>query len=121
MSDTPSFLELQQMRTEAERLRDEAAEDRKAAAADREAAAYDRGQAERSLREKQTIEASVAKREKALKQAGEPEFLARMAAADKALAEAKALKADYDAAKHGAARALVEINEREKRERSEAA
>jgi hypothetical protein len=99
----------------------EAAATKKAAEQDLEAARYERGQADRSLREIQVLEASIAKREQALKQAGEPAFLARIAAADKALAEARALKADYDAAKHGAARALVEINEREKRERSEAA
>jgi hypothetical protein len=101
--------------------RDEAEQIKKAAEQDLEAARYERGQADRSLREIQVLEASIAKREQALKQAGEPEFLARLAAADKALAEAKALRADYDAAKHGAARALVEINEREKREGSEAA
>ena len=101
--------------------RDEAEQIKKAAEQDLEAARYERGQADRSLREIQVLEASIAKREQALKQAGEPAFLARIAAADKALAEARALKADYDAAKHGAARALVEINEREKRERSEAA
>jgi hypothetical protein len=95
---------------------DEAEQIKKAAEQDLEAARYERGQADRSLREIQMLEASIAKREQALKQAGEPDFIARMAAADKALAEAKALKADYDAAKHGAARALVEINEREKRE-----
>ena len=117
----PSFLEVEQMHAEAERMRDEAAADRKAAAADREAAEYARGQAEHRHREIMQTEASIAKREQALKQAGEPEFLARMAAADKALAEAKALKADYDAANHGAAIALVQINEREKAERSAAA
>jgi hypothetical protein len=101
--------------------RDEAEQIKKVAEQDLEAARYERGQADRSLREIQVLEASIAKREQALKQAGEPAFLARVAAADKALAEARTLKADYDAAKHGAARALVEINEREKRERSEAA
>jgi hypothetical protein len=92
----------------------EAATMKKAAEADLQKAEYARGQADRSLREIQVLEASIAKREQALKQAGEAAFLARIAAADKALAEARA-------AKHGAARALVEINEREKRERSEAA
>jgi hypothetical protein len=106
----------------AQRLRDEAAElnaaaDKKLAEAD-----YKFGQADHRRREIAAIEKSIAERERALKQAGEPEFLARVAAADKALADAKALKADYNAVKHGAAQALVEINEREKRrERSEAA
>jgi hypothetical protein len=70
-----------------QRLRDEAAADRKAAAADRESAAVDRGQIEHRHREMVQLEASIAKREQALKQAGEPAFLARIAAADKALAE----------------------------------
>jgi hypothetical protein len=121
MSDTPSFTELQQMHAEALRMRDEAAADRKAAAADRETAEYERGQAARDRREIADIEKSVAKREKALKQAGEPAFLERVAAADKALAEAKALKADYDAAKHGAMLALQSIDAREKAERAAAA
>jgi hypothetical protein len=98
-----------------------AEEKEKAAAQDRAAAEYAQGQAERSLREKQILEASIAKREQALKQAGEPAFLARVAAADKALAEARTLKADYDAAKHGAAIALQQINERERQEREQSA
>jgi hypothetical protein len=116
MSDDES-LELKLARA----ARDEAEQHRKAAAKDLAEAQYLREQAARDRNEIAEIEKSVAKREKALKQAGEPEFVARLAGADKALTEAKALKADYDAAKHGAARALVEINEREKRERSEAA
>jgi hypothetical protein len=102
----------------AQRLRDEAAEDRKAAAADREAAATDRAQIEHAKRTMENLEASITRREKALKQAGEPAFLAREKAVADQLKELKALKADYDAVKHGAARALVEINEREKREQA---
>ena len=105
----------------ARQARAEAEQHRKAAEKDLSEAQYLRDQAARDRAEIAEIEKSVAKREKALKQAGEPEFLARMAAADKALAEAKALKADYDAAKHDAAIALVQINEREKAEQSEAA
>jgi hypothetical protein len=96
----------------------EAAATKKAAEQDLEAARYERGQADRSLREIQTLEASIAKREQALKQAGEPAFLARMAAADKALADAKKLMADYDKEKHAAAISLNQINEREKREQA---
>jgi hypothetical protein len=99
----------------------EAEQLKKAAEKDRAAAEYELGQIEHRHRELMRLEASITRREQALKQAGEPAFLARMAAADKALAEAKAIKADYDAAKHGAARALVEINEREKREQQSAA
>jgi hypothetical protein len=120
-SDIPSYTELQQARAVAERLAQEAAADRKAAAADREAAAYDRGQAEHRLR---TAEATLRAAEECkrwLEQHDEARVRAIVAAADKALAEAKALKADYDAAKHGAAIALQQINEREKREQSAAA
>jgi hypothetical protein len=96
--------------------REEGEQLRKEATADLEAARYERGQIEHAKRAMEQLDASIRRREEALRSAGEPEFLARMAAADKALAEAKAIKADYDSAKHGAARALVEINEREKRE-----
>ena len=96
----------------------EAAATKKAAEQDLEAARYERGQADRSLREIQTLEASIAKREQALKQAGEPAFLARVAAADKALDDAKELMKAYDKDQHGARIALQQINEREKRERA---
>ena len=99
-----------------QRLRDEAAADRKAAAADRESAAVDRGQIEHRHREMVQLEASIAKREQALKQAGEPAFLARIAAADKALAEAKALIASVDKEKHAAAINLNQLIEHDKRE-----
>jgi hypothetical protein len=94
----------------------EAEQIKKAAERDLGAARYERGQIEHAKRTMEQLDASIRRREEALRKAGEPEFVARMAAADKALAEAKAIKADYDATKHGAARALVEINEREKRE-----
>jgi hypothetical protein len=99
----------------------EAEQIKKAAERDLEAARYERGQIEHAKRTMEQLEASISRREEALRKAGEPEFIARVAAADKALAEAKALKADYDAAKHGAAIALQQINEREKAERSAAA
>jgi hypothetical protein len=99
----------------------EAAAMKKAAEADLQKAEYARGQADRSLREIQVLEKSIAQREQALKQAGEPAFLARVAAADKALADAKELMKAYDKEKHAAAISLNQINEREKRERSEAA
>jgi hypothetical protein len=102
--------------TVAKAYRAEAEQIKRAAEQDLEAARYERGQIEHAKRAMEQLEASIVKREQALKQAGEPEFVARLAAAaDKALAEAKAIKADYDAIKHGAAQALVEINEREKR------
>jgi hypothetical protein len=121
MSDTPSYLELQQMRAEAQRLRDEAAELN--ATADRKLrdGNYALGQARHRLDTVAQMERSIAAREQKLKELGEPELVAREKAAEAKLAEAKALMADYDAAKHGAAIALVQINEREKAERSEAA
>jgi hypothetical protein len=56
-----------------------------------------------------------------LEQHDEAKVRAFVADAEQKLAEAKALKVDYDAAKHGAAIALQQINEREKAERSAAA
>jgi hypothetical protein len=100
--------------------RDEGEQLRKEAAADLASAKDERAHAERRHRDIAALEQSVTKREAALKAAGEPAFLARMAAADKALAEAKAIKADYDAAKHGAMVALQAIDARERAERSAA-
>ena len=99
----------------------EAEQIKKAAEQDLEAARYERGQIEHTKRAMEQLDASIRRREEALRSAGEPEFLARMAAADKALAEAKALRADYDSAKHGAARALIAIGERERAEREQSA
>jgi hypothetical protein len=99
----------------------EAEKMKKAAEQSQAAAEYAQGQAERSLREIQVLEASIAKREQALKQAGEAEFVAREKAADAKLKEAQEVMKDYSAAKHGAARAIVEINEREKAEREQSA
>jgi hypothetical protein len=79
------------------------------------------GQARHTQATVAQTERSIAAREQKLRELGEPEFIRREQEVIKALAEIKALKADYDAAKHGAARALVEINEREKAERSAAA
>ena len=83
MADDEPSLELKLARqayAEAERIK-------KSAEQDRAAAEYDRGQIEHRRREIAQIEASITRREQALKQAGEPAFLARIAAADKALAE----------------------------------
>jgi hypothetical protein len=93
--------------------RDEAEQIKKAAEQDLEAARYERGQAEHAKRVMEQLEASISKREQALKQAGEPEFLARVAAADKALADAKALMATYSNDKHAAAIYLRQCYERE--------
>jgi hypothetical protein len=102
----------------ARQARDEAAADRKAAAADREAAAYDRGQIEHAKRFIEQTERGISEREHWLAQHGEAEVRARVAAADKAFAEARELMQAYNADKHGAAIALQQINEREKREQA---
>ncbi len=94
------------MRTEAEVLRKRAAEDR--AAAD-----YALGQAEHRRKEIAATEAGISKRERKLAELQEPAFLEREKATDAKLAEVKVLMAQYSADKHGAARALVAINERE--------
>ena len=94
---------------------------KKAAERDLEAARYERGQIEHAKRFIEQTEKSVAQREQRLTAGGIADLDRREREVAKDLAEIKALKADYDAAKHGAARALVEINEREKAERSAAA
>jgi hypothetical protein len=100
----------------AKAYRDEGDQIRKLAAADRATAEYEKAQAERSLREIQALEKSIAQREQRLTAAGIADLDRREKAVAKDLAEIRALKASYDAAKHGAAQALIEINKREKRE-----
>jgi hypothetical protein len=116
MADDEPSLELKLARqayAEAERIK-------KSAEQDRAAAEYDRGQIEHRRREIAQIEASITRREQALKQAGEPAFLARVAAADKALADAQQLMKAYNADRHGAMVALQSIDAREKAERAAA-
>ena len=113
--DEPS-LELKLARAayaEAEKLK-------KAAEQDRAAAEYERGQADFRQRTAEDHNRAAGERVRWLEQHDEARVRALVAAADKALAEARALKADYDAAKHGAAIALQQINEREKAEQSAA-
>jgi len=105
----------------AQRKLDEARELNAAAEKKLADAAYKLGQSEHRLRTVEAIERSVAERERALKQAGEPEFLAREKAAHKALADAQQLMKAYNADRHGAMISLQQINEREKREQSAAA
>ena len=106
--------EVAQFHAEGLRLRTEAEVLRKRAAEDCAAAEYERGQAEHRLRTVQATEAGISKREVALKAAGEPEFLARVAAADRALADARELMGRYDRDKHHAALALAAIDKRER-------
>jgi hypothetical protein len=116
---------------EARMAEKQAADKAKAAAADLETARYERGQAEHSKREKAGLEQSITRREGVVNQR-EIEVAAREAkllndtaarnveidrleaaiaerekAADKKLAEAKALMESYDAAKHEAALKLA--------------
>jgi hypothetical protein len=101
--------------------RDEAEQIKKAAEQDLEAARYERGQAAHALKTAEDHSRAAAECRQWLEQHGEAEVRAIVAAAEAKLKEAKAVMADYNSTKHGAARALVEINEREKAERSEAA
>jgi hypothetical protein len=113
MSDDGDLITLQ-------RLRDEAAADRKAAQRLRDEAAYDRGQIEHAKRTAEDHNRAAGERVRWLEQHDEAKVRALVAAADKKLAEAQAVMKDYNATKHGAAVALVQINEREKAERSAA-
>jgi hypothetical protein len=114
MSDDEPSLELKLARAayaEAEKIK-------KAAEQDRAAAEYDRGQAEHRLR---TAEATLRAAEECkrwLEQHGEAEVRAIVAAADKALAEARELMKAYNADKHGAMISLQRIDAREKAERA---
>ena len=109
----PSYSELEAARAVAERLAQEAATDRKAAAADRESAAYDRGQAEHRLRTAEATLRAVQEREQWLEQHDEARVRAIVVEAEQKLAEAKAVMADFNSTRHGAARALIEIDKRE--------
>jgi hypothetical protein len=101
--------------------RDEAEQIKRAAEQDLEAARYERGQAEHRLRTTEQMERSIPARERKLKELGEAELVAREQAAKAKLKEAQELMKDYSSDKHAAARAIAEINERERREKSERA
>jgi hypothetical protein len=96
--------------------RDEAEQIKKAAEQDRTAAEYERGQAEHRLRAAEDNLRAAAECKRWLEQHDEAKVRAIVAAADDKLKQAQELMASYDAAKHGAAIALVQINEREVRE-----
>jgi hypothetical protein len=102
-------------RDEGDELRRQAAAERKAAETARADAEYLRGQAQWHEREAAAKLASVAKREEKLAALGEKALLAREQAANDKLVEAQKLLSQYSNDRHAAARALVEINEREKR------
>ena len=100
--------------------RDEAEQIKKAAEQDLEAARYERGQAEHARRTAEDHNRAAAECKRWLEQHDEAKVRAIVAAADDKLKQAQELMASYDAAKHGAAIALVQINERERAERSAA-
>jgi hypothetical protein len=117
MTDDNDTVELRLARA----YRDEGDKLRKQAGADLEAARYEHAQAERSLREIQVLQKSIAQREQRLVELGEPKLIEREKAAEAKLKEAQAVMKDYNATRHGAARAIVEINAREKAEREQSA
>jgi hypothetical protein len=100
----------------AQRMRDEAAEYNAAAEKKLAEATYKLGQAEHARRTAEDNLRAAAECKRWLEQHDETKVRAIVADANKKLAEAKALMADYNSAKHGAAKALVEINAREKAE-----
>jgi len=113
--DEPS-LELKLARAayaEAEKLK-------KAAEQDRAAAEYERGQADFRQRTAEDHNRAAGERVRWLEEHDEAKVRAIVAAADDKLKQAQELMASYDAAKHGAAIALVQINEREQAEQSAA-
>jgi hypothetical protein len=92
----------------------------KAAAQERAAAEAAHAMAERRHRDCAELEANVSRRERRLKEElNEPALLERERIAEAKLAEAKALMADYKKDWHAGVIAFQQINEREKRERSE--
>jgi hypothetical protein len=116
MSDEPSYLELQQLKAEAQRLRDEATELNATADIKLRDGNYALGQARHRHKEISDMERSISERERKLKELGEPEFVAREQAAEAKLAEAKALMADFDRERHAAAINLNQLIEHDKRE-----
>jgi hypothetical protein len=105
----------------AKKIRAEAEQLKKSAPADLEAAKDEHARAARCLRDTAELERNIAAREHRLKtELAEDVLRAREAAAAAKLAEAKDLMSRYDNDKHGAAIALQQINEREKREQAAA-
>ena len=104
----------------AQRLRDEAEAKLRQATEKEQRAEYLIGQAEHRRREIAQIEASVAQREQRLTAGGIADLDRREKAAAKALADAKALMADFNKERHEAAVNLNWLIERDKRELAEA-
>ena len=104
----------------AKAYREEAEEIKKSAEQTLAQAEYERGQAEHARRTAEDHNRAAAECKRWLEQHDEAKVRAIVAAADDKLKQAQELMASYDAAKHGAAIALVQINERERAERSAA-
>jgi hypothetical protein len=83
-------------------------------------AQYTLGQSEHRLRNAEDHSRAAAEDRRWLEQHDEARVRAIVAEAEQKLAEAKQLMASYDAAKHGAAIALQQINAREKAEQAAA-
>ena len=113
--------EVAHFHAEALRLRWEATEMLKQAEAKDHDGEYKLGQAEHRLKTVQATEAGFSAREKWLKENKEDELRRLAADAAAKLAEAKTVLAQYHADRHGAARALIAIDAREKAEREAAA
>jgi hypothetical protein len=116
MADDNDTVELRLARA----YRDEAEQIKKAAEQDLEAARYERGQADFRQRTAEDHNRAAGERVRWLEEHDEAKVRAIVAAADDKLKQAQELMASYDAAKHGAAIALVQINEREQAEQSAA-
>jgi hypothetical protein len=102
----------------AKAYRDEAEQIKKRAEQDRAAAEYERGQADHRLRTVQDTLRADEECKRWLEQHDYAKVRAMFDAAEAKLDEVRSLLSQYSAERHGAARALIEINEREKREQA---
>jgi len=116
MADDNDTVELRLARA----YRDEAEQIKKAAEQDLEAARYERGQADFRQRTAEDHNRAAGERVRWLEEHDEAKVRALVAAAEQKLADAKALMADYDAARHGAMISLQRIDAREQAERAAA-
>ena len=101
--------------------RDEGDKLRKQAAADLEAARYERGQGEHARRTGEDHNRAATERVRWLEQHDEAKVRAIVAEADAKLKQAQDVMKDFNSTRHGAAKALVEINQRERRQAEAAA
>ena len=104
----------------ARQARDEAEQHRKAAEKDLAEAQYLRAQSARDRAEIAELEQAISRREQALQQAGEPEFIRREQEATDKLKQAQELMQAYSNDRHAAAIYLRQCSEREAAEQSAA-